>query len=99
MMKNVGVRIFFEIVWIGANVPSICDKAKVNVHQVTKTHIPNLMSGLAQIIATFINSNVVPLAEYLESDVSSTLYQKATLFCQPTINKGLFAKIFKTNLN
>tara|TARA_B100001559_G_C15954378_1_gene373579 strand:+ start:234 stop:476 length:243 start_codon:yes stop_codon:yes gene_type:complete len=76
-MKNVGVCIFSEIVWLGADGPSIRDKAKVNVDQVTKTHILKLMSGLAQVIATFINSNVIIFADYLESDVSSTLYQEA----------------------
>ena len=75
MMKNVGVRVFFEIVWLSVDEPSIRDEAKVNVDQVTKTHILNLMSGLAQVIATFINSNLVIFADYLESDVSSTLYR------------------------
>ena len=37
------------------------------------------MSGLAQIIATFINLNVVIFADYFESDVSSTLYQQIDL--------------------
>ena len=37
------------------------------------------MSGLAQIIATFINLNVVIFADYFESDVSSTLYQQIVL--------------------
>tara|TARA_B100000035_G_scaffold283971_1_gene266555 strand:- start:187 stop:432 length:246 start_codon:yes stop_codon:yes gene_type:complete len=76
MMKNVGVRVFFEIVWLSVDEPSIRDEAKVNVDQVTKTHILNLMSGLAQVIATFINSNLVIFADYLESDVSSTLYRQ-----------------------
>ena len=76
MMKNVGVRVFFEIVWLSVDEPSIRDEAKVNVDQVAKTHILNLMSGLAQVIATFINSNLVIFADYLESDVSSTLYRQ-----------------------
>ena len=79
MMKNVGVSIFFEIVWAGADEPSIRDKPKVDMDQTTKTHILNFMSGLAQIIATFINLNVVIFADYLESDVSSTLYPQVDL--------------------
>ena len=37
------------------------------------------MSGLAQIIATFTELNVVNFADYFESDVSSTLYQQIDL--------------------
>ena len=47
-MKNVGVRAFFEILSPGADKPRARDKAKVNMDQTTKTHIRNLMSGLAQ---------------------------------------------------
>ena len=47
-MKNGGVRAFFEILSPGADKPRARDKAKVNMDQTTKTHIRNLMSGLAQ---------------------------------------------------
>ena len=47
-MKNDGVRAFFEILSPGADKPRARDKAKVNMDQTTKTHIRNLMSGLAQ---------------------------------------------------
>ena len=47
-MKNGGVRAFFEILSPGADKPRARDKAKVNMDQTTKTHIWNLMSGLAQ---------------------------------------------------
>ena len=69
----------FGILSPGADEPSVRDKAKVNMYQTTKTHILNLISGLAQIIAIFINLNVFIFADYLESDVSSTLYQQVDL--------------------
>ena len=47
-MKNGGVRAFFEILSPGADKPRARDKAKVNMDQTNKTHIRNLMSGLAQ---------------------------------------------------
>jgi hypothetical protein len=47
-MKNGGVRAFFEILSPSADKPRARDKAKVNMDQTTKTHIRNLMSGLAQ---------------------------------------------------
>ena len=46
-MKNGGVRAFFEILSPSADKPRARDKAKVNMDQTTKTHIRNLMSGLA----------------------------------------------------
>ena len=69
----------FGILSPGADEPSVRDKAKVNMYRTTKTHILNLISGLAQIIATFISLNVLIFADYFESDVSSTLYKQVDL--------------------
>ena len=69
----------FEILFPDADEPSVRDKAKVNIDQTTKTHIWNLMSGLAQIITNFTNLNAVILADYFENDVSSALYQRVYL--------------------
>ena len=41
------MRAFFEILSPGADKPRARHKAKVNIDQTTKTHIRNLMSGLA----------------------------------------------------
>ena len=65
----------FEILFPDADEPSVRDKAKVNIDQTNKTHIWNLMPGLAQIITNFTNLNAVILADYFENDVSSALYQ------------------------
>ena len=46
--ENGGMRAFFEILSPGADKLRACDKAKFNMDQTTKTHIWNLMSGLAQ---------------------------------------------------
>ena len=46
-MKYGGMRAFFEILSPGADKPRARHKAKVNIDQTTKTHIRNLMSGLA----------------------------------------------------
>ena len=47
-MKNGCVHAFFEILSPGADKLRARDNAKVNMDQTTKTHIRNLMSGLAQ---------------------------------------------------
>ena len=46
-MKYGGMRAFFEILSPGADKPRARHKVKVNMDQTTKTHIRNLMSGLA----------------------------------------------------
>jgi len=61
-MKNGGVRAFFEILSPSADKPRARDKAKVNIDQTTKTHIRNLMSGLAQTQPKVLDYRVQELA-------------------------------------
>jgi hypothetical protein len=61
-MKNGGVRAFFEILSPSADKPRARDKAKVNMDQTTKTHIRNLVSGLAQTQSKVLDYPVQELA-------------------------------------
>ena len=61
-MKNGGVRAFFEILSPSADKPRARDKAKVNIDQTTKTHIRNLVSGLAQTQSKVLDYPVQELA-------------------------------------
>ena len=61
-MKNGCVHSFFEILSPGADKLCACDNAKVNMDQITKAHIWNLMSGLAQTQPKLLDYPVQELA-------------------------------------
>ena len=56
------MRAFFEILSLSADKPRARDNAKVNMDQTTKTHIRNLMSGLAQTQSKVLDYPVEELA-------------------------------------